>query len=760
VRHLPVHLDLAARVLGETGHVRGSLANPLQTLHPALPSGRAVAMMSRMRDLSGFRRALLVVALFVPLVVDPFGADTQGAKSALLALCGGLLLATEGAAAFSGQPIPAPTVPEALLMLLAGWAAASLAWAVNPALGATRVVQIAALLGVARGVRAEVSDAGSAARWVRGLVAAGLLAVAVDAVLLLRARPELSDAAAKHASQIFVHNNMAADFATALAPLALAALIAAGSGAFRLAWGVALAGVLAYLGLLGSRAGLAGAVLGLLVTGVLFRMRARFARSGPPSRRMLIVAGALVLVGAVLPLSEKARGVAKDAYYGTVKLTGLQLADTAFRMELWRKTLEMAGEHPLAGVGAGNFPVQFPRFERLQAAKPHAHDDSLQMLAELGVPGLLIFLALFVSLALLLWRAQSSGDRARSALVAGLLGLLVAFVVAGLFEVPFALGATGLCFAWLLGLAGVLQPSPQPAATVPRRRAVITLACGLLVVGLTAWRLPASRWLDRAKQAAAEGRADEALAAAERVASLGTGAYQPEQLAASLELDAGHPDEALEHVYRALALAPWSSELRVEEGNALFALARYTEAVAAYEEAVRLTPESDEPYMRLQVALFFVGHQADAVDALEQRVRQDEHVSMDFVAKLAELARDHAEALKGDDKVVALVQARHWYAVVAQEDPARAAALDVSFRDLTHRLQILPGSPDSWFKTVYRRWLDQGGWGIPGPALYISLEPGERMLYPGWELPPGGFPSGSWRHPSIWADPAPPPPSH
>ncbi|MBM3985928.1 MAG: hypothetical protein FJ296_09610, partial [Planctomycetes bacterium] len=97
------------------------------------------------------RRTLLLLALLVPLVLDPFGADTQATKAGLLAMVGGTLLALEGAAVVVGRPVPRTTGPEALLLLLAAWSAASLSWATNPALGLSRVLGLVGLLGLARG---------------------------------------------------------------------------------------------------------------------------------------------------------------------------------------------------------------------------------------------------------------------------------------------------------------------------------------------------------------------------------------------------------------------------------------------------------------------------------------------------------------------------------------------------------------------------------------------------------------------------------
>ena len=63
------------------------------------------------------------------------------------------------------------------------------------------------------------------------------------------------------------------------------------------------------------------------------------------------------------------------------------------RLTYWHNTLAMLGDRPLAGVGAGNWKVVYPRyasarrvdslFSRTNAAL-NAHDDYVQVAAELG----------------------------------------------------------------------------------------------------------------------------------------------------------------------------------------------------------------------------------------------------------------------------------------------------------------------------------------------------------------------------------------
>ncbi len=68
------------------------------------------------------------------------------------------------------------------------------------------------------------------------------------------------------------------------------------------------------------------------------------------------------------------------------------------RLGYWQGALAMARDHPVGGVGLGTFGDHFPRYRPLLAHPAQdAHNDYLQVLAELGVPGLLAFLWLWAA---------------------------------------------------------------------------------------------------------------------------------------------------------------------------------------------------------------------------------------------------------------------------------------------------------------------------------------------------------------------------
>ncbi len=134
------------------------------------------------------------------------------------------------------------------------------------------------------------------------------------------------------------------------------------------------------------------------------------------SRGGLIALGVMMLAGVVFggrwrPWATAlllATTVSTVAYFVVIAPLGARArvtnGDTSGRSDLWTIGWRMVQAHPLTGVGSGNFPVssihylQRPgaiRNANLIVDVPHvAHNIYLELLAELGIPGLVAFLGI------------------------------------------------------------------------------------------------------------------------------------------------------------------------------------------------------------------------------------------------------------------------------------------------------------------------------------------------------------------------------
>jgi O-antigen ligase len=169
-------------------------------------------------------------------------------------------------------------------------------------------------------------------------------------------------------------------------------------------------------------------------------------------RWLWIAMGVLVLAAlAALPVLRTPR---------FTSLFDLQSGTSFFRLNLWRSTVDMIGDHPWLGVGLDNFLYAYRgRYIRPAAWQEpnlsHPHNILLDYWSRLGILGLAAGLwiqAAFWRLALPLRRLADLNERA---LALGLMASMVDFLAHGLVDNSFFL--VDLAFAFCLTLALVVH---------------------------------------------------------------------------------------------------------------------------------------------------------------------------------------------------------------------------------------------------------------------------------------------------------------
>lgn len=110
----------------------------------------------------------------------------------------------------------------------------------------------------------------------------------------------------------------------------------------------------------------------------------------------------------------------------------------AERVAHWQAGWHMFEDHPLTGVGAGNFNVRYPDYfvrEEFRFSQGHAHNYYIHLLAETGIVGLFLYLVLIASVILLAARVALAAPAGVSRAIAlGVLGTMVAATVHNGFE--------------------------------------------------------------------------------------------------------------------------------------------------------------------------------------------------------------------------------------------------------------------------------------------------------------------------------------
>ena len=140
------------------------------------------------------------------------------------------------------------------------------------------------------------------------------------------------------------------------------------------------------------------------------------------------------------------------------------------RVVRWHWALYMLKDMPLTGAGLNAFdPVLVNLYPGFLQKSPffHAHQFFLQTALDLGIPGVLAFLWLLVGFAQLALRGlKSTSDPDAKALLLGLVGSVIAFMVFGTMD-TITLGAKpGALFWAILGMAaGFAAPDPGRVGT-------------------------------------------------------------------------------------------------------------------------------------------------------------------------------------------------------------------------------------------------------------------------------------------------------
>jgi hypothetical protein len=260
------------------------------------------------------------------------------------------------------------------------------------------------------------------------------------------------------------------------------------------------AGLLALVALAPTRAQVRGCVL-VLVGGAAGAIAAAAApavrtASGALSAReregaIVLAVGLVLMAGAALvarlPLSDRPLRLPRWAGWATVLIIvallvvpivaagGRQQAPPAtgatnqrfaslgsHRYDYWRVAIDAGAAHPLAGVGASGFRVEWLRRRHIDEAVRDAHSLELETFAELGLVGVALLAALLVAVAI----AAAAAHRIDPALAAGPAAALTAWAFHSAIDWDWEMPALTLV---AVVLAGVLLARAAP--TAPRRSA-------------------------------------------------------------------------------------------------------------------------------------------------------------------------------------------------------------------------------------------------------------------------------------------------
>ncbi|MHC4846653.1 MAG: O-antigen ligase family protein [Planctomycetota bacterium] len=557
---------------------------------------------------------LLALAVAMPLL--PHGETTVAAKHiAFLALAAiGVLCLWFDAMAGGEQPaLGTPTdlgfgaflavaVPSALLAVNAGMARYEAGLLL--ALGLTYLLALKAL-----------RTAGD----VRRLYAGVLLAGVVTSLFGLDGyRAYLADDAAERlragylSTPLFAHSYLAAQYLVMIFVGGLVLLYERGlAGRWRGVVAVGLLPIGAFLLVIGSRGAYLAIVFALLGH---LALRARAARAVNPASGRLTgllwraagfgLAGLLLL--AVVTAVGWLPGGAQHALERLLAIFDPASTELTFsRLRIWTDSLAMASDHLLFGVGLGGFDTVFPSYHYALVPIPHAHNQFLHVMAEMGLAGLIAF-CFVLRYALAAARKGAVvlvGDAERRPLFHAAVAALAASLAYFVFEAPLKWPEAGSLIVMLLAIATRAGCVSRTRATKPAHAWIaLVLVAGLLGLVYPTWF--------------AYGRASvltrDSLAAQVEAA---TARLRGDQDAAR-----AHDEEALSLLSRADSLFPYRAEVPILSADVLYRLGRYEEALDASNLAEARLPGTFRNLNAIGAVLMQLGRPRAAIEPLRRAV--------------------------------------------------------------------------------------------------------------------------------------------
>lgn len=361
----------------------------------------------------------------------------------------------------------------------------------------------------------------------------------------------------------------------------------------------------------------------LLVLGAIllyYYLRSRF-----KMKPVWIFGGALLLIPALL-LTIKIPKADRQSQPDVARHYANRIFETGTlesRLGYWNQSLAMVKEHPVLGVGLGNWQVEFPKYGLEKGSKfdvyngtqtlQRAHNDFLQVLCESGFLGLIGYLLIFIvtgyRLVLLISKSAATAEKWQAIY---LFGGLAAYALVALLDFPMERVEHQVLLMLILAIAYCITDKNQAMETAVKQsyRWPIYLlgVVALYAIVVAGFRYYGERQTRLLYQAKANSQWNDLLfyakAAQSRFyttdpTSIPLDWYKGNAYFASRELT-----ESIRCFENAYAMAPYQIQVIDNLATAYRAGGQNEKAETLYLEALRISPAFEQARLDL-AALYY-----------------------------------------------------------------------------------------------------------------------------------------------------------
>lgn len=342
--------------------------------------------------------------------------------------------------------------------------------------------------------------------------------------------------------------------------------------------------------------------------------------------------------------------------YETVGLRAASIASVQGnndRFAIWTDTLTLIQQHPLLGVGLGNLKVHFPSVQKeslflyTQYLKD-AHNDYLQIWAELGLVGLMLFVGLIGSLGVFLFRTHKNctGNLTKTLELQAMGLSLVGIGINALFCFPLERMIPLFTIMVLLGLLVSLAQERHPSKPIhiPKRfaayAAIVLLVFAPIMVVDNLKAIAADHFYLKTCVATVEENWPEVIASGNKSLHYQPNDVTPHAYIGPAYLAQDNYTEALPHLLTMLEKFPYHYITLLNTGTAYYGLHDYQKAQQYFAKAVQIAPIAGAAHGQLGKAYWKLKEYSKALGEFNETIRLDPEKKSAYLYNLGLVERE------------------------------------------------------------------------------------------------------------------------
>lgn len=304
------------------------------------------------------------------------------------------------------------------------------------------------------------------------------------------------------------------------------------------------------------------------------------------------------------------------------------------RLKIWAKTTELIKDNLLTGVGPGNWKLVVAKYgsEGLVWAKGNyipdsTHNEYLMVLAESGIPGLIMYLGMWIMIAVIAFKTIVKPlSEERRILNILMLSGLAGFAVDSMFSFPTDRIEHTL-YVYLM--AGIIigsfinsRDSSAKKQQLKKWQLVLFLLVAAFNLFLSQKKYSFEKHLLLSKSYEASGgyqqSIDEGNKAINAFASIPPNGFPVQTYMGLAYKGLKNYPAAIKEMDAAIKLHPYNKALYINKGTIYTSLGQYDTAIVYYKKALKLTPEFDIIYFNLAINYFQLKDYKSCLDYLNK----------------------------------------------------------------------------------------------------------------------------------------------